>query len=185
MGYDAGHDVAVLQTSGASDLKTLSLGDSNSVNMGDSVHAVGNAGGTGRLITASGSVTGTNKAITVNDDQGGSESLSGLIETNAGIKPGDSGGPLLDSSSHAIGMDTAASVSSDGQTTTDGYAIPIDRALSIVEQIEVAATLRRCTPGRRRSSEWRSPPAATATARASRRSCPAAPPRTRASPRAT
>lgn len=136
VGYDAGHDVAVLQTSSASDLKTLSLGDSDSVDTGDAVHAVGNAGGTGRLITASGSVTGTNKAITVNDDQGGSESLSGLIETNAGIKPGDSGGPLLNSSNQAIGMDTAASVSSDGQTTTDGYAIPIDSALAIVQQIE-------------------------------------------------
>jgi S1-C subfamily serine protease len=138
IGYDVSHDVAVLRVNGASNLKTISQGDSGSVNPGQSVQAVGNAGGTGRLSFASGTVTNVDRAITVGDDQGGSESLSGLIETNAAVRPGDSGGPLLNSSGQVIGMDTAASVSNDvAQTTTnDGYAIPINNAMSIVKQIE-------------------------------------------------
>ena len=139
VGYDVSHDVALLRASGASNLKTISQGDSGSVNPGQSVQAVGNAGGTGRLTFASGTVTNVDRAITVGDDQGGSpKRLSGLIETNAAVRPGDSGGPLLNSSGQVIGMDTAASVSNDvAQTTTnDGYAIPINNAISIVRQIE-------------------------------------------------
>ena len=138
VGYDVSHDVALLRANGASNLKTISQGDSGSVNTGQSVQAVGNAGGTGRLSFASGTVTNVDRAITVSDDQGGSENLSGLIETNAAVRPGDSGGPLLNSSGQVIGMDTAASASNDvAQTTTnDGYAIPINNAMSIIRQIE-------------------------------------------------
>ncbi len=137
VGYDATDDVAVLQATNASDLKTISLGDSSSVEAGQAVQALGNAGGTGRFTPASGTVTGVNRSITVGDDQGGSESLHGMIQTNAGIRPGDSGGPLFNDSGQVIGMDTAASTSNDvAQTATAGFAIPIDKALSIVDQIE-------------------------------------------------
>jgi len=139
VGYDVSHDVALLRTSGASNLKTISQGDSGSVSPGQSVQAVGNAGGTGRLTFASGTVTNVDRAITVGDEQGGNpEHLSGLIETNAAVRPGDSGGPLLNSSGQVIGMDTAASASNDVAQTTvnDGYAIPINNAMSIVRQIE-------------------------------------------------
>jgi S1-C subfamily serine protease len=138
VGYDVVDDVALLQASGASDLKTISQGDSAAVNPGQSVQAVGNAGGTGRLSFASGTVTSLDRAITVSDDQGGTESLSGLIETNAAVRPGDSGGPLLNSSGQVIGMDTAASAGNrvDQTATSDGYAIPINKAVSIARQIE-------------------------------------------------
>jgi len=138
VGYDVAHDVAVLQAGHASNLRTVSLGNSDTVSAGQGVLALGNAGGTGRLTPATGSVTNVNRSITVGDDQGGSESLSGLIETNAAVRPGDSGGPLLNSSGQVIGMDTAASVSNDVSQTTggDGFAIPINRALSITRQIE-------------------------------------------------
>src|SRR5581483_10780311 len=103
IGYDVSDDVAVLQLSGASNLRTASLGSSSSLKVGQHVTATGNAGGTGRLTSATGTITGR-------DEQNGSEQLTGLIETNAALQPGDSGGPLLDSSSHVIGMNTAASV---------------------------------------------------------------------------
>ena len=137
VGYSVSDDVAVIQASGASNLKTASRGDSAAVDVGESVQAVGNAGGTGRLTTAAGTVTSVDRSITVNDDQGGSESLSGLIETNAAVKPGDSGGPLLNADGQVIGMDTAASVGNeiDQTATSDGYAIPINKAVAIVEQI--------------------------------------------------
>jgi len=138
VGYDVSHDVAVLQARGASNLRTIPLGDSAALDVGQSVRAVGNAGGTGRLTSAAGSVTSTGRAITVSDDQGGSESLSGLIETNAAVRPGDSGGPLLDSGGHVIGMDTAASVGQgfEQASTSQGYAIPINAAMQIAAQIE-------------------------------------------------
>jgi S1-C subfamily serine protease len=137
VGYDASDDVAVLQVSGASNLKTIPLGDSSTLNAGQSVEALGNAGGTGSLRAASGTVTGVDRAITVSDDQGGSESLTGMIETNAAVQPGDSGGPLMNASGQVVGMDTAASVGNEFAQagTSDGFAIPIDKATSIALQI--------------------------------------------------
>ena len=138
VGYDVADDVAILRASGASNLKTVSLGSATSLDVGQSVQAVGNAGGTGRMSFASGKVTGVGRSITVGDDQGGSEHLRGMIETDAAIRPGDSGGPLFDSSGHVIGMDTAASAGSQfaAAGTSQGFAIPIDRAMSIARQID-------------------------------------------------
>jgi S1-C subfamily serine protease len=137
VGYDAADDVAVLQAGGASNLKTIPLGDSASVNAGQSVTALGNAGGTGSIHAASGTVTGIDRALTVSDEQGGSERLAGMIETNAAVRPGDSGGPLMNADGQVVGMDTAASVGSGSEqaATGDGYAIPINKAISIAEQI--------------------------------------------------
>jgi S1-C subfamily serine protease len=138
VGYDVSADLAVIQLSGASNLKTASLGNSSTVTTGQAVKAVGNAGGTGALSLATGTITGLAKAITVSDDQGGSEQLSGLIETNAALQPGDSGGPLLNSSGRVIGMDTAASTSLGfrAEVGSDSYAIPINTATTIAKQIE-------------------------------------------------
>ncbi len=137
VGYDESGDVAVLQARGASQLKTVSLGDSDSLDPGEPVKALGNAGGTGSLHAASGTVTGIDRDITVGDDQGGSESLAGMIVTSADVRPGDSGGPLMDTSGHVVGMDTAASVTNgSGQAAgSTGFAIPINRAMSIAGQI--------------------------------------------------
>jgi len=138
VGYDSTDDVAVIQATGASNLKTLPLASSSGLSNGQSVTAIGNAGGTGRLTTATGTVTGTGHSITVSDDQGGSEHLTGMIETNADVQPGDSGGPLLNSAGKAIGMDTAASEANgyqDASETSQGFAIPINKALSIALKI--------------------------------------------------
>ena len=138
IGYDVSDDVALLQARAASNLKTVSLGSSAPVKVGQSVKAVGNAGGTGSLVSASGIVTGLRRTIAVSDDQGGSESLAGLIETNAALRAGDSGGPLLNAAGKVVGMDTAASAAGGFQqsASTDGYAIPIDRALTIAKRIK-------------------------------------------------
>lgn len=135
VGYDASDDVAVLQARGASNLKTIPVGDSTALTAGQPVQALGNAGGTGSLRAASGTVTGVDREITVSDDRGGSESLTGLIETNAAVQPGDSGGPLMNADGEVVGMDTAASVGNGQAATAAGYAIPINEAMSIAEQI--------------------------------------------------
>jgi S1-C subfamily serine protease len=137
VGYDVADDVAVLQLSGASNLRTLPLGDSSSLSVGQSVRAIGNAGGTGSFTPASGRVTALGRRITVGNDQGGSEHLTGMIQTNAAVRPGDSGGPLLNSSGQAIGMDTAAAVGQGYQQAANvGWAIPINKAVSIAKQIQ-------------------------------------------------
>lgn len=134
VGYDVADDVAILEAAGASHLKTVSTAASSRLKLGQAVRAVGNANGGGRLVSARGSITGLHRAITVSDQTGGSESLAGLIETNAALRPGDSGGPLLDASGKVIGMDTAASTGFVS-TRADSYAIPIANALSVARQI--------------------------------------------------
>jgi S1-C subfamily serine protease len=137
VGDDPTDDVAVLQLSGASGLATAKLGDSSSVAVGNTVTAVGNAGGTGGTPSAAtGTVTALNQSITATDEGGGSsENLTGMIEINADIQAGDSGGPLYSTSGTVIGIDTAASSQSFNSTTT-GFAIPINKALTIAKQIE-------------------------------------------------
>lgn len=145
-GYDVADDVAVIKLSGASNLKTISARTLPVVN-GLRVTAVGNAGGTGRLSRAPGSVTATSSTITASDDQGSSETLTGLIETDAAVQPGDSGGALLDTAGRVVGMTTAASAGgsfrfADAQSSS-GYAIPIGKALKIAKQIRSGSSSTR------------------------------------------
>jgi S1-C subfamily serine protease len=138
VGTDATDDVAVIQLDGASGLPTVNLGDSSRVKVGDAVVAVGNAGGQGGAPTVvNGSVRALDQQITVGDPASGvQEQLSGLIQTDAPLQPGDSGGPLMDSSSRVVGMDTAAQVGRRFQSSNEGYAIPINHALDIAHKIE-------------------------------------------------
>ena len=139
LGYDDSHDIGLLQLEGASGLQTAKLGDSSTAAVGEGVVAIGNAGGTGGTPSyAGGSVVALNQSITASDELDGvGEQLSGLIETNANIQPGDSGGSLVDTAGRVIGIDTAASNGfSFNSSGTQGYAIPINEALSIAHQIQ-------------------------------------------------
>ncbi|WP_230329933.1 S1C family serine protease [Nocardia aurantiaca] len=145
LGFDRSEDMAVIKLSGASGLQTAPLGDSDKVAVGDAVVGVGNAGGRGTPTAAAGKVTALNRAITASDDStGSSEQLTGLIQVAATIEPGDSGGPLVDAAGQVIGMDTAASKGfrfsiSGGQ----GFAIPINQALSVAKQIQAGRASER------------------------------------------
>jgi len=136
VGADASQDVAVLQLLGASGLATVRTA-TGGVSVGDAVTGVGNAGGEGGAPSAApGHVVAVDQTVTAADENGrGAQTLSGLIESDAAIEPGDSGGPLFDSSDQVVGMDTAGSASG----TPDGFAIPIGTALSVAGQI-VAGT---------------------------------------------
>jgi S1-C subfamily serine protease len=147
VGYDAAQDIAVLQLNDASGLQTASIGNSSNVSVGEDVVGIGNAGGTGGTPSAAGgTVTALNQAITASDEgDGSSEQLTGLIETNADIQAGDSGGSLVDSSGQVIAMDTAASAgfsyASSGESSGyQGYAIPINEAISLAKEIEAGTS---------------------------------------------
>jgi len=139
VGYSPTDDVAVIQLKGASGLPTIPIAASDSVKTNDPIVAAGNAGGRGgQPSVVSGTVTDTDQQIKASDEDGSnSETLTGLIQTNAPIEPGDSGGPLINSAGKVIGMDTAASASNQFQSSASvGYAIPINSALAVVHQIE-------------------------------------------------
>lgn len=138
VGYDASADVAVLQLTGASDLPTVSFARARAT-VGQSVVAVGNAGGKGGTPSAvSGTVTGLDQSVAAQDELSGTtEHLSGLIATDAPIQAGDSGGPLVTTASRVLGMNTAGSSHYDlAQGTTQGFAIPIGTVSAIATQIE-------------------------------------------------
>jgi S1-C subfamily serine protease len=138
VGYDKTGDVALIQLEDASGLHTVPLGNSSAMKSGATVVALGNAEGQGSLIPATGSITGTNETITASDEGGSitSETLHGMLRTDADIVSGDSGGPLSNSSGQVIGMDTAGDnvQEGSGQAAT-GFAIPINTALSVARQI--------------------------------------------------
>ncbi len=138
VGTDNAHDVALLRLSGAAGLKTVQVGDSNNVKLGDPVVALGNAGGTGGTPTVtSGVITALHKSITASDTGSRtSENLTNMFQSNASIAEGDSGGALANAAGQVIAMNTAAnSQNIGGSGTAQGFSIPIDRALSIARQI--------------------------------------------------
>ena len=147
LGYDSSADVAVIQLVNAHGLKTVPIGDSAKVRIGDSVVALGNANGAGGAPAVAGSITGLDRTITASDSGAGtSETLHGMLQTNAGIVPGDSGGALATAAGAVIGMNTAAASGSLGNPTESvGFAIPIDRALAIAREIingQASSTIR-------------------------------------------
>ncbi|MGB7051869.1 MAG: trypsin-like peptidase domain-containing protein, partial [Acidimicrobiales bacterium] len=136
VGADPDKDVALLQIQGQSGLPTVTFGDSSGVQVGDQVVAIGNALALGDSPSVtSGIVSALNRTITAGDSSGGgTETLNGMIQTDAAINPGNSGGALLDSSGEVIGMNTAAAgTTSDGTSAEDiGFAIPSSELESLI-----------------------------------------------------
>ena len=138
VGTDATDDVALLKLTGASGLTSVRVGDSSKVTLHSPVVALGNAGGAGGTPTVtSGSITALNRTITASDaGSGDSETLHNMLQTNARIAEGDSGGPLANAAGQVIGMNTAANTQSFGpQGSNEGFAIRINHALAIAHQM--------------------------------------------------
>ena len=137
VGYDSTDDVALLQLTGASGLATVSFGNSSQVRVGIPVLALGDAEGKGGVTPARGEISALNRSIQASDEGSNTiEDLNHMLETNAQIQQGDSGGALANNAGQVIGMVTAANTGVDGQSGgTTGFAIPIDTALRIAGQI--------------------------------------------------
>ncbi len=120
---DPFQDIAILKVEGKN-FPTVSLGDSDKLDIGQSVVAIGNALGEFRNTVSIGIVSGLDRKIVAQGSLSGPEELGSLIQTDAAINPGNSGGPLLDINGKVIGINTAVAQSAQSV----GFAFPINFA---------------------------------------------------------
>ena len=109
VGYDQSKDVALLKINNASDLPTVTFGNSGKAVVGDAVVAIGNALGlaAGTPTVTQGIISALGRSVTAGGEGTQTETLQNMIQTDAAINPGNSGGPLIDTSGQVIGMNTA------------------------------------------------------------------------------
>jgi len=152
VGTDPSTDLAVIKlTNAPKDLKAIALGDANAIKVGDQVMAVGNPLGLAGTVTT-GIVSALNRPVTTSDQQqsdpfGQQQSatdpvVTNAIQTSAAINPGNSGGALVNAGGQLIGINSAiASLGSSGSSSSQsgsigiGFAIPVNEARSIAEQL--------------------------------------------------
>lgn len=135
---DPTNDVAVIKIE-AKDLPTLQLDDSDQVEIGQTVIAIGNALGQYRNTVTKGIISGKARTITAADTNGQSETLEGVFQTDAAINPGNSGGPLLNLAGRVVAINTA--VNQSGQLI--GFAIPINLVRKDVTSVEQTGKIVR------------------------------------------
>lgn len=134
VGSDAASDLAVLKIAGASNLKTLALGDSNAVAVGDVVLAVGNPLGVGQTVTM-GIVSAKGRAT-------GGTSFEDFIQTDAPINQGNSGGALVNTDGELVGINSQI-LSPSGGNIGIGFSIPANMARNVLTQLIDHGAVRR------------------------------------------
>ena len=128
VGTDAPHDLAVIKVSVAG-LVPVTMGDSDTVRVGQLAIAIGSPLGTLTDSVTQGIVSGIDRTVTVGDRAAKTEkNLSGLIQTDAAVNPGNSGGPLLDANGSVVGVITASVGGAQGM----GFAVPIKQAIGLI-----------------------------------------------------
>jgi S1-C subfamily serine protease len=139
VGFDQSKDVALLKINNASNLPTVTFGNSGKAVVGDAVVAIGNALGlaAGTPTVTQGIISALGRSVTAGGVGTQTETLQNLIQTDAAINPGNSGGPLIDTAGQVIGMNTAvAGTSSDGTSSQNiGFAIPAASVESLISQL--------------------------------------------------
>lgn len=133
VGTDQATDLAVVRAQGVSGLKAATLGDSDALEVGDTVLAVGNSLGLEGSVTA-GIVSALHRSV---GTAGSGGALGDAIQTDASINPGNSGGPLVNAAGQVVGITTAnASVSEQSSGSIGvGFAIPSNRVKQVVDQL--------------------------------------------------
>lgn len=126
-------DLAIVRVD-ADDLEAMTVGKSSSMRLGDPVLAIGFPLGLGDTPTVTrGIISGKARAIRAQTPDGGVEALEDLLQTDAAINPGNSGGALIDLAGRLVGINTAGVSAAAGENV--GFAIPIDEAVEVVEDI--------------------------------------------------
>ncbi|MET4661222.1 putative serine protease PepD [Streptomyces sp. PvP037] len=142
VGHAQGYDVAVIKLKSApSDLKPLTLGNSDDVAVGDSTIAIGAPFGLSNTVTT-GIISAMNRPVASSDGTGSQASYMSALQTDASINPGNSGGPLLDAQGNVIGINSAIQSTSNGGFGTGqagsiglGFAIPINQAKYVAQEL--------------------------------------------------
>jgi S1-C subfamily serine protease len=138
-GLDSRNDLALIQIEAGRKLPALKLGDSEGLLVGQKVLAIGNPLGMFGGTLTTGIVSALDRTIETEE-----EKLEGMIQTDAAINPGNSGGPLLDSHGNVIAINTAIA----GRTNIGiGFAIPINRAKAMLDELKRTGTVSRPTLG--------------------------------------
>lgn len=131
VGTDPINDVAFVKVNDVSDLPAATLGDSKTMNVGQQVIAIGNALGQFQNTVTEGIVSGLNRSITASDSSGYAyERLTDLIQTDAAINSGNSGGPLVNAAGQVVGLNVATSSAND-----IGFAIPISSVKGMLKRV--------------------------------------------------
>ncbi|MHB8244244.1 MAG: S1C family serine protease [Acidimicrobiales bacterium] len=140
VGADPVADVAVIRVSGRHRFATVRFGNSSRVVLGERVLAFGNSLGLGGVASVTmGTVSALSRSITATSETGSySEHLVGMIETDAPIAPGNSGGPLVNYRAWVIGMNTAAAPARTASGSPIAFALPINRVATICHWIETS-----------------------------------------------
>ncbi|MBR2544043.1 trypsin-like peptidase domain-containing protein [Candidatus Saccharibacteria bacterium] len=126
------NDVAFLKIKDVSELKPATLGDSKTIHVGQQVIAIGNALGEYQNTVTAGIISGTGRSVTASDGSGRqAETLTDMIQTDAAINSGNSGGPLVNAAGEVIGINTATSSTAENM----GFAIPISSAKGMLKQL--------------------------------------------------
>ncbi|MCL4405377.1 MAG: trypsin-like peptidase domain-containing protein [Patescibacteria group bacterium] len=134
---DPTQDIAIIKIN-ATNLTPVNLGDSNSVQLGETSIAIGNALGEYRNTVSVGTISGLSRTITAGDQMtSSSETLTNVIQTTSAINPGNSGGPLLNLKGQVIGIDTAV----DTGAQSVGFAIPINDAKKDIASVLATGTI--------------------------------------------
>jgi len=134
---DPVQDLAVVKID-AENLSIIELGDSDQLELGQTVIAIGNALGEYRNTVSTGVVSGLSRTVTAGGADFGQETIRGVIQTDAAINPGNSGGPLLNLRGQVIGINTA--MASGAQSI--GFAIPINRAKKDIESVKTSGEIQ-------------------------------------------
>jgi serine protease Do len=144
VGSDPLNDIAFLKIPNVSNLRPIDLGDSKTVRVGQQVVAIGNALGQYNNTVTSGIISGLGRPVQAGDESGANvENLSDLLQTDAAINTGNSGGPLLNLQGQVIGINTA--VAADAQNI--GFAIPIGAAKGMLDGLLKTGTVARAIMG--------------------------------------
>lgn len=138
------NDIAFLKIADVEDLAAAKLGDSKTISVGQQVIAIGNALGQYQNSVTSGIISGTGRSLTATDSTGSmSEQLSDMIQTDAAINSGNSGGPLVNAAGEVIGVNTATSSSAENM----GFAIPISSVKGMLSQLKESGEAKRAYLG--------------------------------------
>lgn len=132
IGYEADNDVAVLKID-ATELSAVTIGDSSSIQVGDSAYAIGNPLGTLEFTMTTGSISALDRDITSYDSSTGSYTTVNMFQIDAAVNSGNSGGPVFNSRGEVIGIVTAKY--SDTGVEGLGFAIPINDAMAIANDL--------------------------------------------------